>query len=1381
MRRLLLFLAFVCCYGFINTALAQRIPATAAIEALQPEARANVAQGDALLDFRTRTIPEGRLDTDDGVLRAVYRIHTPIRPATSLEETARTYLQSAASQFGWAESTQELELHTVQRGRYSSHVVFQQTLSGVPVYNRQVKVSLNKAGQPTMALSGYAPHLRDLQAFNPNPTVAASAIQARVQELVADPNATVNAPTLVVYPSEVPRLAWRILVWPSNVSAEWEVLIDAHTRETIRLFNQTTHAHWTWERDETDSTPAHAPSPPSALPETATTPLPLRTGVTGSGLVFDPDPLTTAGVEYGAPYVDADDTDVDELNAERIAVTLNDITQGGDGLYRLEGPFAFVDGSQSIGGVAYTPPAESDPNAFHYLRSDQAFEAVMAYYHIDTSQRYVQSLDIGRDIQKLPVHVNPHGLGNRDDSKFYVNLNAIALGDGGIDDAEDADVIWHEYGHALLQGSAPGLLGSQEGQALHEGWADYWAASYSRGLIDAGKVPSRDWRKVFTWDGNHSWSGRILNHQGHYPEDTRCDTGGCGSWIYQDGLLWATTLMEIYDVVGREVIDRLNLASHGYLNAPVTFRDAAQALIQADIDYHDGAHISVLIDILGARGLVDTSTFGPVVAHEPIPLVEQPGSTVSFEAEVTAISSAISSVMLHYSLDGGSFQSVALATQGDNRYSGDLSLPSDASEVAYYLEATDQGGLRTQLPTGAPQETYSFSIGLDNVGPHITHLPIPSIALQGWPLTVVANVEDNQGIDSVWVAYTIRYPDGSILIEDAFGLTYQQEQYTGTFPEFLGQLIEGSAVEYSIVARDVALTPNETVMPPTGAYRSTIVSEGTLATFTFEIPVNLEATGVWNQGVPTYGVQVAHSGQNVWATGLDAAYPDTEHRSSLDLPSFDLSEFDQAYLVFWHWYDFEYSNTPTKLNLWDGGNIKVSTNKGATWSVLEPIGGYTGTLEQGTPNPLQGEAAFGSYSFGWRQEVVALPQTDNVRIRFDMGTDGSNELDSRYYAGWYLDDVQITTLLPQDNAPPALLTPPADLLIAASGQTPPLIRVQAEDDTGLEAVLVDYEITTGSGDHIPGTVRLEMSPTDLTTFQGKILPPSALSAGDYIVYRLRFRDFAGNTVLYPDDGSLALRIEYRLAENLSALNNVRASGPWQQEDNGWTLAPEGGSFHNPSSLVLEPFDLPQNSDNTAFVLTHRYKLDSGVGGNVKLSTNGGATWTLLKPEGDYGVIFSPGSDHPMDGEGVFSGQQNEVIETSFDLSTYAGQQVRIRVDAGGTRDLNADEIWSIQAASLIYDTLDDSFEIPRELVLHPNFPDPFAHSTTISYTVPEAMPIRLELFNMLGQRVHVLVDGEQTVGTHTLSLNRGTLASGVYILRMQAGTTQYIEQMIITR
>ena len=728
-------------------AQAQRRPFPArADQSLRADVRDRARTADTLATFRTRTVrrhgARGRLDVRAGVLRALYRIEARTDVGAGPEGVARAYLAEHAASFGLDSTLKDLETQRVQAGRSSAHVVFQQTFRGVPVYGRQVKVNLDRRGQPSMVLSGYAPGLPRTASFNPQPAYPDAEARTRAEALLEGPART-SEPDLVVYPSEAPRLAWRLLAWPESGAAEWEVLLDARTGEPIQLLDQTTHrggGEWgnggKGERRKggkeegrigggldvrpgpSGMTSAPQASPFAPNPTASHSPFAIRhsLSVDGLGLVFDPDPLTSAGRPYEAPFTDADDADVPELNAQRKEVPLRDITRGRDGLYRLEGPYVQITGESGIGGTAYAPPAERRPDAFRYGRADDGFEAVMAYYHIDASQRHVQALGLDRAIQEAPIRVNPHGLGDDDQSRFYPAQNALAFGTGGIDDAEDADVIWHEYGHALLEGSAPGLLGTTEGQALHEGWADYWAASYARSLVEAGLVPEGDWRQLFPWDGprrprrdgedGNIWQGRTLDHAGRYPDDL---TGN----IYTDGVLWATTLMEVYDDVGRETTDRLSLHSHAYLSHPVTMQDAAEALLQADEDLHGGAHLGVLLERLGARGFIDVGAYGPIIVHEPLLATEQQGGSVAFDVGVSGPTSPVEAVAVFYRSADGSFERLALTSGADSVYSGALPLPGEPGTVAYYIEATDALGRQARRPAGAPQTLYRFDVGAD--------------------------------------------------------------------------------------------------------------------------------------------------------------------------------------------------------------------------------------------------------------------------------------------------------------------------------------------------------------------------------------------------------------------------------------------------------------------------------------------------------------------------------------------------------------------------------------------------------------------------------------------------------------------------------------------
>jgi hypothetical protein len=150
----------------------------------------------------------------------------------------------------------------------------------------------------------------------------------------------------------------------------------------------------------------------------------------------------------------------------------------------------------------------------------------------------------------------------------------------------------------------------------------------------------------------------------------------------------------------------------------------------------------------------------------------------------------------------------------------------------------------------------------------------------------------------------------------------------------------------------------------------------------------------WQWGAPTSGPGSAQSGTNVWGTVLGGDYPNGSN-FTLDA-TIPVGIVTNAYMLeFWHWYDIEAS--------YDGGNVKVSTDGGTSWSVITPITGYTGTAN--TSNPLSGEPIF----CGHDQQFWELVEFDlsayvgeNILVRWHFGSDSSVP-----YPGWYIDDVRI--------------------------------------------------------------------------------------------------------------------------------------------------------------------------------------------------------------------------------------------------------------------------------------------------------------------------------------------------------------------------------------
>jgi len=99
---------------------------------------------------------------------------------------------------------------------------------------------------------------------------------------------------------------------------------------------------------------------------------------------------------------------------------------------------------------------------------------------------------------------------------------------------------------------------------------------------------------------------------------------------------------------------------------------------------------------------------------------------------------------------------------------------------------------------------------------------------------------------------------------------------------------------------------------------------------------------------------------------------------------------------------------------------------------------------------------------------------------------------------------------------------------------------------------------------------------------------------------------------------------------------------------------------------------------------------------------------------------------------------------------------------------------------------DDAGIIPEQPALRQNYPNPFNASTSIELSLPRAMVVSIDIYNILGQRVYIVHDGNLSHGNHKLSwdsqLQNGIPApSGIYFCRMAAGNKSLVRKMILLR
>ncbi|MEM8598309.1 MAG: T9SS type A sorting domain-containing protein [Bacteroidota bacterium] len=87
---------------------------------------------------------------------------------------------------------------------------------------------------------------------------------------------------------------------------------------------------------------------------------------------------------------------------------------------------------------------------------------------------------------------------------------------------------------------------------------------------------------------------------------------------------------------------------------------------------------------------------------------------------------------------------------------------------------------------------------------------------------------------------------------------------------------------------------------------------------------------------------------------------------------------------------------------------------------------------------------------------------------------------------------------------------------------------------------------------------------------------------------------------------------------------------------------------------------------------------------------------------------------------------------------------------------------------------------PGTFALNSNFPNPFTSQTTIQYELPRESPVTLEVFDMVGRRVAVLVDQVQPAGTHEVAFAaENGISSGIYICSIRAGDFTATRKMTV--
>ena len=310
---------------------------------------------------------------------------------------------------------------------------------------------------------------------------------------------------------------------------------------------------------------------------------------TGTGSVFVSNPVEDLNDQS---LTDQKDSDAAVPAAAYHTVALTDL----DGSGFLRGRWAEI--VSETGNPAYSPT-----NSFFYTRSQDEFEQVMGYCWITESQKYIQSLGFGtrfRPVNMEPqrLRINQWGL---DNSFATTHKDEIRLGKGGVDDAEDGQVITHEYGHAI-HFSQNFAFASVEAGAISEGFGDYWSVTITE-VVRArlGLPPLTDPACVADWDAT-SYDPtaphclRRVDENLHYPENLV-------GRVHADGRIWSRALWDIRNAIGHVKADTVILEGQFDFEA-TTMTELARRTVAAAQRIYGNATANQVRAQFEARGIL---------------------------------------------------------------------------------------------------------------------------------------------------------------------------------------------------------------------------------------------------------------------------------------------------------------------------------------------------------------------------------------------------------------------------------------------------------------------------------------------------------------------------------------------------------------------------------------------------------------------------------------------------------------------------------------------------------------------------------------------------------------------------------------------------------
>ncbi len=508
-------------------------------------------------------------DDESGKLATV-RGRFELAPGLSPTDGVKKFLSRHAAILRLRPDLSDLVLEREVRDVGGTTMSWKQLHQNIPVFEGDVVVGLDRTDAIIHVSSSYEPELTRV------PTQArisvAEAVRLAETALEAEIPEGGPAPELVVVRGgkHAPglHLAWQISANLRKPMGDWLVFVDAVSGGVVRSLDMM----------KTAGVPCVPCNPATDA---------------ACGLVFHGNPvevLNNTGL-----------TDTSNVDSAQTGCLLGRLTSG----TALNGTWV---NTSITGSPRATPP-------YNYARSASPLLAdeVNVYYHVDRSKQQLEQLGFPT-VMGFSINTDAHDPTLGDNAHYVPSTKILEFGTGGVDDAQDGDIVHHEYGHAIQDNQVPGYGTTAEGGAAGEGFGDYWAAS----MTDDQQATALGSACVGAWDAvayspyNPGTPGsgclRRVDSAKQYPRDLNFQ-------VHQDGAIWSAALWRLRNdpSVGPGVADRLVIKSHTFIAKSALFINLADAMLSADTAlFPSESHAAAINAAFKAGGVPRTGTPGTV-------------------------------------------------------------------------------------------------------------------------------------------------------------------------------------------------------------------------------------------------------------------------------------------------------------------------------------------------------------------------------------------------------------------------------------------------------------------------------------------------------------------------------------------------------------------------------------------------------------------------------------------------------------------------------------------------------------------------------------------------------------------------------------------------